>query len=268
MAGPSPQKTNITPLITWAVRLGLLLVLFLLWRWKVFSFGLKDWIDLVQKSGALGVTLYIGLWAVLPAFFFPVALLALVGGAVFGLAAGSLYTFIGALINCSVMFFLPRFFGAEWLRSRLLSKLSPLWQERLIKAEGRQGFVLLILLRLIPIVPYNLINYGFGMTHMPFTTYLLGSALGIIPGTLVFINVGNQALDWQSPQFVLSILLLILLITVTTRAGKRLFPGGDSHTSTPEKETLLNEVDSTQTTKFTVPGAECCQSDQPSEENR
>lgn len=267
MARTSPQRTTITPLITWVVRLGLLLVLFLLWHWKVFSFSLKDWIDLVQRSGALGVWLYIGLWVVLPTFFFPVALLALVGGAVYGLASGSLYTFVGALLNCSVMFFLPRFFGAEWIRSRFFSKLSPLWQERLEKAEGRQGFILLILLRLIPLVPYNLINYGFGMTHMTFTTYLLGSALGIIPGTLVFINVGKQALDWKSPQFLLSILLLILLITVTTRAGKRLFPGGDSHTSTPEKETLLNEVDSTQTTEFTVLGAEYCQSDQPPEEN-
>ena len=164
------------------------------------------------------------LFAVLPAFFFPVAVLALAGGLLFGLWRGSLYTFLGAVINCSLMFFLARYVGREKVEALLEKKLSPAWHQRLTGLEGRGGFLLLIILRLIPAVPYNLINYAFGLTAMPFRTYLLASAIGIIPGTLAFINIGDKALDISSPGFWVAIGLLMALLLITGFLGKKCFP--------------------------------------------
>ena len=167
---------------------------------------------------------YMAMFAVLPAFFFPVAVLALAGGLVFGLWRGALYTFLGAIVNCSFMFWMARHWGRERIQAMIETKLDPNWRDRLSKLEGRSGFLLLIVLRLIPAVPYNLINYAFGLTGMRYPAYILGSALGIIPGTFAFINIGDKALEVTSPGFWTAIGLLALLLIVTAALGRKLFP--------------------------------------------
>lgn len=179
---------------------------------------------LLESWGSWAAIGYIGLFTLLPAFFFPVAVLALAGGVLFGLWWGSVYTFLGAILNCSLMFWMARNLGRKQIEALIEKRLSPVWQEKIRSLEGRTGFLVLILLRLIPAVPYNLINYAFGLTAMPFRVYLLGSALGIIPGTLAFINIGDKALDITSPDFWIAIGLLVLLLVVTAVLGKTIFP--------------------------------------------
>ncbi len=185
----------------------------------------------LQQTGGWAPALYIGLFILLPAFFFPVAVLALAGGLLFGLWWGSVYTFIGAVVNCAMMFLLARYVGRSQVQRLVEQKLSPQWQRRLQMADGKEGFLLLIILRLIPAVPYNLINYTFGLTGISFSSYLLASAIGIIPGTFAFINIGDKTLEAGSPSFWIAIGLLVLLLVVTGLLGKKLFPGQKNATS-------------------------------------
>ena len=178
----------------------------------------------LQGLGSWAAVAYIGLFTLLPAFFFPVAVLALAGGLLFGLWWGSLYTFIGAILNCTLMFFLARYVGRDQVERLIERKLSEAWQQRLRNLNSSGGFLLLIILRLIPAVPYNLINYAFGLSAMAYPTYILASAIGIIPGTFAFINIGDKALDVTSPDFWIAIGLLLLLLAVTTALGKKLYP--------------------------------------------
>ena len=172
---------------------------------------------------------YIGLFTLLPAFFFPVAVLALAGGLLFGLVRGSIYTFAGAILNCALMFLLARYAGREKIRALVRKKLPQPWQRRLEGLGGREGALLLVILRLIPAVPYNLINYAFGLTEMKLSVYLIFSAIGIIPGTLAFINIGDKALDPASPNFWIAIGLLITLLAVTALLGRKLYPKEKEH---------------------------------------
>lgn len=185
----------------------------------------------LQQTGGWAPVLYIGLFVLLPAFFFPVAVLALAGGLLFGLWWGSVYTFIGAVLNCALMFLLARYVGRSQVQRLVEQKLSPQWQRRLQMADGKEGFLLLIILRLIPAVPYNLINYTFGLTGISFSSYLLASAIGIIPGTFAFINIGDKTLEAGSPSFWIAIGLLVLLLALTGLLGKKLFPGQKNATS-------------------------------------
>lgn len=178
----------------------------------------------IGQWGKLAPLAYILSFTLLPAFFFPVAVLALAGGLLFGLWWGSLYTFLGAILNCTLMFFLARYAGREQVEALLQKKLPPIWQQRIRNLNSGSGFLLLIVLRLIPAVPYNLINYAFGLTAMPFRTYILASAIGIIPGTFAFINIGDNALEVTSPEFWTGIGLLGLLLAVTALLGKKVFP--------------------------------------------
>lgn len=178
----------------------------------------------LQKLGSWAAIGYIGLFAVLPAVFFPVAVLALAGGLLFGLWLGSLYTFIGAILNCTLMFFLARYAGRKQVEALIRKKLSPVWQKRLQELNTGRGFLLLVILRLIPAVPYNLINYAFGLSAMQYSTYILASGIGIIPGTFAFINIGDKALDVSSPDFWIAVGLLVLLLAATSLLGKKLYP--------------------------------------------
>ena len=180
--------------------------------------------EVLSGLGSWAPLVYMAMFAVLPAFFFPVAVLALAGGVAFGLWQGALYTFIGAVINCSVMFWTARYVGRQKIEVLMEKRLDGKWRQRLDKLEGREGFVLLIVLRLIPAVPYNLINYAFGLTGMRYPAYILASALGIIPGTFAFINIGDKSMDLTSPGFWTAIGLLLLLLAVTALLGKKIFP--------------------------------------------
>ena len=183
----------------------------------------------LEGLGPLAAVGYIGVFAILPAFFFPVAVLALAGGLLFGLLWGSIYTFIGAILNCALMFLLSRYIGREKIRCLVQRKLPAQWQKRLEGLGGKDGALLLVILRLIPAVPYNLINYAFGLTDMKLSTYLLFSAVGIIPGTLAFINIGDKALSPGSPDFWIALGLLGLLLAVTALLGKKCFPKEKEH---------------------------------------
>jgi len=184
----------------------------------------------IASFGIFAPIAYIVLFALLPVVFFPVAVLAVAGGLLFGLGWGSVYTLIGAAINCALMFLLSRSVGQKRVQSLVEQRVSPSWQARLKQADDRRGFLLLFLLRLIPAVPYGLINYAFGLSKMRFWPYMLASVIGIIPGTLVFINLGDKALDWNSPSFWIAIALIIALFVITLLLGKRLFPSTDQNT--------------------------------------
>ena len=207
------------------VIIGIVLLAFftLLCSWLGTLVSPRELQTALQGLGGWAAIGYIGLFTLLPAVFFPVAVLALAGGLLFGLWLGSLYTFAGAILNCTLMFFLARYAGRTRMEALIQKKLTPIWQLRLQNLNSTGGFLLLVILRLIPAVPYNLINYAFGLSAMKYSTYILASAIGIIPGTFAFINIGDKVLDVTSPDFWIAIGLLVLLLVVTTALGKMLY---------------------------------------------
>ena len=178
----------------------------------------------ILRWGALAPLAYILAFSLLPAFLFPAAILVLAGGLVFGLIPGTLYTMIGSFFNCAIMFGISRYTGRSAVERYVKKHLSPVWQARLNQANGKRGFLLLLILRFLPTVPYNLLNYAYGLTGMNFTPYMIASMIGILPGTVVYINMGDKAMDTSSPAFWLAVGLLVLLCVVTTMLSRKLFP--------------------------------------------
>ena len=210
-----------------AVTIGLGAVLCVWLATTVSSQQIQQWLDLLGQWAVPG---YILLFTLLPALFFPVAILALAGGMAFGAIWGSIYTFVGAMLNCALMFLLARYLardrGQQWLKI----KLGQTWLERMETVTGKKGFALLVLLRLIPAVPYNAINYAFGLGSMSLGQYLAASAVGIIPGTVVFINVGDKVAQPGSQQFLWAVLLLVALVVVTGVLGRAIFGTNNQQT--------------------------------------
>lgn len=176
---------------------------------------------IVKSSGNLAPVVYIVLFAILPIFFFPVPVLALAAGMAFGLWSGTLYTIIGAFINCSLMFFIARYLGKDSIDRMVQDKLSDNIKAKIYGSDSNLGLFILIL-RLIPVVPYNIINYVSGLSNISYRKYIFYSILGVIPGTIVFLNVGDKASQLNSLGFWISIALLIALIVASSLLAKKL----------------------------------------------
>ncbi len=176
--------------------------------------------NLVQKAGVWSALVYILLFAILPIGFFPVPALALIGGVSFGLVNGSIYTIIGASMNCLLMFVLSRYIGHDYVVNLINEKFSKKNRDRILNAPDSKLFTLLFVCRLIPLIPYNLINYGFGLTNISLSKYMIASVLGIIPGTLVYLNLGDKVLNVGSKEFYQAIFLVVFLTVISLVIAK------------------------------------------------
>lgn len=179
--------------------------------------SIRDW---VNGFGFFAPIAYIFVWTVLPVFFFPVPILALAGGLSFGLWTGTLYTIIGAIINSTFMFWIAKVLAKDMVNDYLQKKLPEKWWDRFMNADKKESFIIIFILRLIPAMPYNVINYASGLTNISFSSYTLATFLGILPGTVIFLNVGDKILDVKSPEFIISIILVILLTVFSILLGK------------------------------------------------
>lgn len=174
--------------------------------------------DMLHDMGAEGLKAYIasfGLWGpVVYMILFSVipsgAVIAIAGGLVFGVYYGALYTLIGAVVGASVAFYVSRHLGREVVERRLRGRLKS-FDDHI----RRGGFLMILILRLIPIIPFNVVSYGAGLTKIKFLDYFYATMLGIIPGVLIFTNLGDKALDFRSPQFLTAMGFLAAMVGIS-----------------------------------------------------
>lgn len=169
--------------------------------------GPNDIQKYVTSFGELAPFVYIIMFALVPLTLFPDSILAIGGGIIFGLYKGYIYTLIGALIGSSLSFYISRKLGRSFVKKITKEKLD--YIEEMINSKG---FFVILLLRLIPLFPFDVISYGAGLTNIKYRDFIFATIVGTIPGILVFTNIGAQSVDIGSNSFYLSIMALILLI--------------------------------------------------------
>lgn len=135
---------------------------------------------------------HIALFAVGTVLFVPGALFGLAGGALFGPFWGALANLAGASLGAVAAFLIARYLAAGWVRRRAGGRL-----ERLIDGVEAEGWRFVAFTRLVPLFPFNLLNYALGLTRIPLRSYVLATVLCMAPGTLAFSwlgYAGRQAL--------------------------------------------------------------------------
>jgi pyruvate/2-oxoglutarate dehydrogenase complex dihydrolipoamide dehydrogenase (E3) component/uncharacterized membrane protein YdjX (TVP38/TMEM64 family) len=159
---------------------------------RVFGIGgrleaLRDWISTL---GPLGPLVFVLIYIVAVVAALPGSALTIAAGALFGSVAGVILVSIGATIGAGLAFLVGRYFAREAV-VRWLSKSEKF--QRLDQLTEEHGAIIVALTRLVPIFPFNLLNYGFGLTRVPFWTYVFWSWLCMLPGTALYV-VGADAL--------------------------------------------------------------------------
>jgi uncharacterized membrane protein YdjX (TVP38/TMEM64 family) len=157
----------------------------------------------------------------------PGAFLTVAGGALFGLAWGFLYVWIGALLGASAAFFIGRHFARGWILRRIARH--PLLVA-IEEAVTEEGWKIIVLSRLTPGSPFFLLNYLYGLTHVRFRDYFWATAIGMIPGTLLFVylgSIGQMALTgrirtaWDWTLYGVGLLALALAVLLIARRARR-----------------------------------------------
>ena len=136
----------------------------------------------------LVIAAYMGIYIFVTCLSLPgAAILTLAGGAFFGLWSGTLIVSFASSIGATLACFVSRFVLRDWVQEKLGSK----W--RIVNdGIGKEGAFYLFTLRLIPVFPFWIINLVMGLTRMPFKTFYWVSQVGMLPGTIVYVNAGRE----------------------------------------------------------------------------
>lgn len=204
-----------TRLLKFAIIAAIMLVAVFLMQ----KIGVSELRELIGEHVLFAPMIYVLCFAILPIFLFPVPVLAVVAGAVFGLFAGSLYTIIGAMINSVLMFYIARFLGF-----RAVSDFTQNSKSKILKTLGEPGgkFSLILILRLMPLVPYNALNYACGVMNVSLRDYVVATFVGIVPATFIMVNLGEKALDMRSNGFIIACVLMAALVVVSSWGAKKI----------------------------------------------
>ena len=152
---------------------------------------LQNTLQWINSLGAVGGIVFIGIYIIATLAFLPAAILTLGAGIIFGVIWGSLYVFIGATLGAVAAFLVGRYLAQSWIKE----KISSYKKFAIIdKAVSKEGLKIVLLVRLSPLFPFNLLNYAFGITSVSFQDYLIGS-VGMIPGTIMYVYFGYLAGD-------------------------------------------------------------------------
>ncbi|MGB6297647.1 MAG: TVP38/TMEM64 family protein [Rivularia sp. (in: cyanobacteria)] len=143
----------------------------------------------LKQAGIWAPIIYIALYILATILIMPSTALNLTGGAIFGLWLGTLWTSIAAITAAVISFIYSRSFA----RKALAKNLARNWQ-RMDAEVARGGIFYIIAIRLLPIIPYGLVNFAAGLTSVSFKDYFLGTTLGTIPGILPFVFLGSSGL--------------------------------------------------------------------------
>ena len=145
----------------------------------------------IQNLGLLGAIAFILLYVLTTIALVPGSILTLGAGVIFGVVWGSCYVFIGAIFGETCSFLIGRYLVRDWVYRKIEGNRKFLAVNKALKKEG---FKIILLTRLSPVFPFNLLNYAFGVTGVSLRHYLLGS-IGMIPMTITYVYFGSLAGD-------------------------------------------------------------------------
>lgn len=143
----------------------------------------------VEGLGAVGPLVFVAVYALAVVAFVPGSLLTAAAGAMFGLVEGTLWAFLAAVLGSTAAFLIGRTLAREAVARRVAG--SPRFAA-IDAAVGREGRRIVLLLRLSPVFPFNLLNYALGLTRVRLLDTLVGS-VGMLPGTLLYAWSGRLA---------------------------------------------------------------------------
>jgi uncharacterized membrane protein YdjX (TVP38/TMEM64 family) len=160
-------------------------------------FHLQDYVEKERLQGFIagfgiwGPIIYLAVWTAAPPLFLPGLPITLAGGVLFGPFWGVVYTIFGATVGATLALLVARYLARDWVAARIAgTKLTTLDDQ-----VARQGWKIVAFTRLIPIFPFFLLNYAFGLTRISLWSYTVTTFFTMLPWTVAYIYFSSNILD-------------------------------------------------------------------------
>jgi uncharacterized membrane protein YdjX (TVP38/TMEM64 family) len=156
--------------------------------WAVFNRQALDAAAMeaaLQQLGAWAPAAFVALWAIWALSFLPGAVLGIAGGALFGPVLGTLWNLAGATLGATLAFLAARYVASDWVARKAGSRL-----KRLLDGVEAEGWRFVAFTRLVPLFPFNLLNYALGITRIKVLPYIAATLLCMVPGTMAYSYLG------------------------------------------------------------------------------
>jgi uncharacterized membrane protein YdjX (TVP38/TMEM64 family)/rhodanese-related sulfurtransferase len=144
--------------------------------------ALERW---VREAGSAGPLLFMAVYALAAVLFLPGSVMTLAGGALFGPVVGTLYSVTGATIGATLAFLVARYLASHWVEQRVGGRL-----QRLKEGVEDEGWRFVAFVRLVPLFPFNLLNYALGLTRIKLSHYVVASYVCMLPGAVAYTYLG------------------------------------------------------------------------------
>lgn len=186
--------------------------------------GAMDWIE---GQGAAGAVVFVLLYIAACVLMLPGSVLTLGAGAIYGLWIGFALVSAASTLGAGAAFLVGRYVARDWVASKIEGNTK---FRAIDEAVAEEGWKIVFLTRLTPVIPFNLLNYGYGATKVSFRHYFFASWIGMMPGTLLYTYIGfiggsaAEGGGTSGAQWALRIVGLVATVAVTvlvTRMAKR-----------------------------------------------
>ena len=171
----------------------------------------------VQQLGWLAPLVFIACYAIATVFFLPGLLFTLAGGVLFGPLYGTLYNLVGATIGATLAFLTARYIAYDWVTQRTGNRL-----QQLVKGVEEEGWRFVAFVRLVPFIPFNLLNYALGLTRLRLSHYIITSFIFMAPGGAAYTYLGyaGREVAGGGEDFIKKALLALAVIATIAFASR------------------------------------------------
>ncbi len=170
----------------------------------------------VREFGVWGPVVFVSAYALLTGAGFPAVVLSTLGALVFGKWLGTAFNLLGAMGGASIAFAFSRFLLKDFFERRVFGGIP--WYARFNEGVGQNGFYYILLVRLIPLFPFNGINFAAGITNLGYRRYFFGTLLGMVPHAFVYANavaeLGESAAQGFRMTSGLAVAMVLLVLFV------------------------------------------------------
>lgn len=198
---------NTKRVIKWS--LAVLAVALVIWLSRsVFDVNAEDLRNWILSFGLWAPLVYIIAYTIRPLIFFPASVLSIAGGLAFGAWMGTLYTIIGATLGAALSFIVAKTVGKSLVKKQ--------WTGNAAKIQTQMeqnGFLYVLLFRLIPVINFDLISYLAAIAKVRFVSFALATLIGIIPGTFAYNFLGSSFVS-GNPQIIAAAVAVFIVLTV------------------------------------------------------
>ena len=197
---------------------GIAAVIFLLFRFTPLSiadFTPTNVKNFILSFGIWAPIVFIAIYALRGALLvIPVGIMSFAGGLAFGKWFGTIYILIGATLGASLSFMIARYFGRQFIET--FSWLHKGKIKQFNEGIEKNGFRMMLFMRLIPLFQYDAVNFGSGLSKMKFRDFFIGSFIGMAPGGFINAMLGSSLENIISVQFFAALGFFILLMFIPT----------------------------------------------------